>query len=88
MGSMLGDTAVIGWLASLAFLLLSLVDCLVLIALSPAKGSLTVRISTGVIDVGIMGSMMLSCFVTIPSLALKGLFSLQNFFVKNHCSRL
>ncbi|XP_066327094.1 uncharacterized protein [Miscanthus floridulus] len=43
MGSMLGDTALIGWLASLAFLLLSLVGCLVLIALSPAKGSLTVR---------------------------------------------
>ncbi|CAD6265468.1 unnamed protein product [Miscanthus lutarioriparius] len=71
MGSMLGDTAVIGWLASLLFLLLSLVGCLVLIALSPAKGSLTVRISTAVIDVGILGSMVLSCFVTIPSMALK-----------------
>jgi len=71
MGSMLGDTAVIGWLASLAFLLLSLVGCLVLITLSPAKGSLTVRISTAVSDVGILGSMVLSCFVTIPSMALK-----------------
>ncbi|XP_066353606.1 uncharacterized protein [Miscanthus floridulus] len=70
MGSMLGDTAG-SMLASLAFLLLSLVGCLVLIALSPAKGSLTVRISTAVIDVGILGSMVLSCFVTIPSMALK-----------------
>jgi hypothetical protein len=68
---MLRDTAVIGSLASVPFVVLSFFGCLVLVVLSPAKGSLTGRISTAVIDVGVLGSMVLSCFVTIPSMALK-----------------
>ena len=57
MGSMLGDTALIGWPAQPCWLF-------------GADGPVTSQgISDG--EEGIMGSMVLSCTVTIPSLTLK-----------------
>ncbi|RCV31086.1 hypothetical protein SETIT_6G148500v2 [Setaria italica] len=70
-GSMLHEAVVRAFLAALAFLLLSAIGCLVLVVLSPAKGSPTGRIGAMLAVVGEVGSAAISCFIVFPLMALK-----------------
>ncbi|KAJ1268449.1 hypothetical protein BS78_07G136200 [Paspalum vaginatum] len=70
-GMLLREPAALGWLATLPFLVLIVVDAIVMTVLSPAKGSQAYKICSVVIDVGVVGSLPILCLVTIPCLALK-----------------
>uniref|UniRef100_A0A0A9FFT6 Uncharacterized protein n=1 Tax=Arundo donax TaxID=35708 RepID=A0A0A9FFT6_ARUDO len=68
---MLHDTAARALLVTLPFILLSIVGLLVLVELSPVKGSRTRMIGTLFIVVGVEVSAAVCCFVILPSMALK-----------------
>ncbi|CAO2206754.1 unnamed protein product [Urochloa humidicola] len=69
--SVLREAVVRAFLAVLAFALLGVIGCLVLMVLSPAKGSPTGRIAAMLAVVGEVGSMATSCFIIFPLMALK-----------------
>ncbi|OEL24307.1 hypothetical protein BAE44_0014674 [Dichanthelium oligosanthes] len=67
----LRNPAVLGWLASFLFFLLGGVGVMVLGGLLPVEESQQERIGYALFDTGILGAMAMSCFVIIPSFALK-----------------
>ncbi|CAO2169105.1 unnamed protein product [Urochloa humidicola] len=69
--SILREAIVKAFLAALGFALLGVIGCLVLAWLSPAKGSPTGRIAAMLAVVGEVGSMVISCFIIFPIMALK-----------------
>ncbi|KAF8772822.1 hypothetical protein HU200_005206 [Digitaria exilis] len=70
-GSMLREAVVRAFLAVFVFVLLGVIGCIVLVGLSPAKGSRTGWIGAMLVVVGEVGSMAICCFIIVPLLALK-----------------
>lgn len=70
-GSMLREAVVQAFLAVFAFVLLGVIGCLVLVGMSPAKGSRTYSTFAMFIVVGEVGSMAICCFIIVPLFALK-----------------
>ncbi|CAO2188218.1 unnamed protein product [Urochloa humidicola] len=69
--SILREAVIQAFLGALAFALLGVIGCLVLAGLQPAKGSPTGRIAAMLAVVGEVGSMVISCFIIFPIMALK-----------------
>ncbi|KAJ1268447.1 hypothetical protein BS78_07G136100 [Paspalum vaginatum] len=68
-GCLMYQTQVRMFLAVLAFVLLSAIGSLLLIGLSPAKGSRMGRICAMLVVVGIVGSTVIFCFFSLPLMA-------------------
>jgi hypothetical protein len=67
-------TAVLGWVASVPFMLLIFTGCLMEVMMSsPVEGSISKgqMIGSVIEDVGVVGTNAISCFVVIPALALR-----------------
>ncbi|PUZ51461.1 hypothetical protein GQ55_6G188900 [Panicum hallii var. hallii] len=69
--SMLREAIVRAFIAALAFALLRVIGSLVLMGLSPAKGSRTGRVCEMLVVVGQVGSTSSTCFIILPLMALK-----------------
>ena len=69
--SMLREAIVRAFIVAIAFVLLRVVGSLVLMGLSPAKGSRTGRVGEMLFVVGQVGSTSVTCFIIIPLIALK-----------------
>ena len=68
---MLREAIVRAFVAAIAFVLVRVIGSLVLMGLSPAKGSRTSRVGEMLIVVGQVGSTSVTCFIIIPLIALK-----------------